>query len=199
MIAGVRGRLLTAAFIRDVFPALPGVGPPPPAWDRKLAIWSKQVESNLGTASSVRAITDVALLPLVELLDLRVVRRSDNDGVSGLELTAGDQAPVIAAAELLGMNRNRIRQDVKSAGVFKRGAVENRHACGWAQDEWRYRSFDLHAFQGLLRLVYAHGPVRPDRFIGERAGLQPGGKRGKGCEAEKCGDGGLPHSFDCPC
>jgi hypothetical protein len=108
MIAGVRGRLLTASFIRDVFPALPGAGPPPPAWDRKLATWSKQVESTLGTASSVRAITDLALLPLVDLLGLTVVQRRDNDGVSCLELIAGGQSSVIGLTTAWGEPLERV-------------------------------------------------------------------------------------------
>ena len=89
MIAGVRGRLLTASFIRDVFPTLPDVSPPPPSWSRHLADWSNRVESTLGAASSVRAVTDVAMLPLVELLGLAVMRRRDDDGVTYLELAAG--------------------------------------------------------------------------------------------------------------
>src|SRR5262245_32809570 len=94
MIAGVRGRLLTASFIRDVFPASPGAGVPPAGWSRHLATWSKQVESTLGAASSVRAVTDIALVPLTDLLGLTIVRRADKDGVSYLELRAGDAGVV---------------------------------------------------------------------------------------------------------
>ena len=89
MIAGVRGRLLTASFIRDVFPTLPGVSTPPPSWSRHLADWAKRVESTLGAASSARAVTDVALLPLTDLLGLAAVRRRDDDGATHLELEAG--------------------------------------------------------------------------------------------------------------
>jgi hypothetical protein len=90
MIAGVRGRLLTASFIRDVFPTMNGVGAPPPSWGRRVADWSKRVESALGTASSIRAITDVALLPIADLLCLTPVQRTDTSDVSYLQLSAGD-------------------------------------------------------------------------------------------------------------
>ena len=88
MIPGVYGRLLTTSFIRDVLPTLPGVSAPPQAWARRLAVCAQRIESTLGSASSVRAITDVALLPLVDLLGLKVARRIDGNGTSHLELRA---------------------------------------------------------------------------------------------------------------
>ena len=102
MIAGVRGRLLTASFIRDVFPTLPGVSTPPPSWSRHLADWAKRVESTLGAASSARAVTDVALLPLTDLLGLAAVRRRDDDGATHLELEAGDRSGVMGVTAAWG-------------------------------------------------------------------------------------------------
>jgi len=102
MIAGVRGRLLTASFIRDVCPTLPGVSTPPPSWSRHLADWAKRVESTLGAASSARAVTDVALLPLTDLLGLAAVRRRDDDGVTYLDLEAGDRSGVIGVTAAWG-------------------------------------------------------------------------------------------------
>jgi hypothetical protein len=98
MIAGVYGRLLTASFIRDVFPTLDGVAAPPPVWGRRVMDYSRRLEGTLGSASGVRAITDVALLPLVELLNLTVIRRIDDDHTSWLELTAGQQYGLTAVA-----------------------------------------------------------------------------------------------------
>jgi hypothetical protein len=86
MIPGVSGRLLTASFIRDMFPTLAGVTPPPQTLSRRLAECSRRIEATLGSASSVRAITEVALLPLIDLLDLTVVRRIDANGTECLEL-----------------------------------------------------------------------------------------------------------------
>jgi hypothetical protein len=108
MIAGVRGRLLTASFIRDVFTTLPGATTPPPSFGRHLADWSKQLDLGLGAASSVRAITDVALLPLVDLLGLTVLGRADAEGVSCLELRAGDQSSVVGLTTTWGEPLERL-------------------------------------------------------------------------------------------
>jgi hypothetical protein len=96
MIPGVHGRLLTASFIRDRLRTLPGVSAPPPTWARRLAECTRRIEAALGAASSVRAITDVAVLPLIELLGLQVVRNADVDGTRRLELAAGECSVVIA-------------------------------------------------------------------------------------------------------
>jgi hypothetical protein len=98
MIPGVRGRLITASFIRDVLPTLPGASGPPSSWGRRLADCSRRIESTLGSASSVRAITDVALLPLMDLLGLAVVRRIDGPDSSRLELAAGPRAGLFAVS-----------------------------------------------------------------------------------------------------
>jgi hypothetical protein len=97
MIPGVRGRLLTSSFIRNVLPALPGVVKPPRSLARDLTEWSHRIESTLGTASSVRAITDGAVIPLLDLLGLVIVRRTDSSAASWLHLTAGAQSGLIAS------------------------------------------------------------------------------------------------------
>ncbi len=96
MIPGVHGRLLTASFIRDRLRTLPGVTAPPPAWTRRLAEYTRRIESTLGAASSVRAITEVALLPLVDLLGLEVARHAEVNGSTRLELVAGAHSGLIA-------------------------------------------------------------------------------------------------------
>jgi hypothetical protein len=88
MIPAVYGRLLTASFIRDVLPTVHGVSTPPTAWARQVAECSRRIESTLGFASSVRAVTEVALLPLVELLGLTVVGRADSESASIVQMTA---------------------------------------------------------------------------------------------------------------
>jgi hypothetical protein len=98
MIPGVYGRLLTASFIRDVFPTLPGISAPPVGWSRRLRDCAQRIDATLGAASGVRAITDVALLPIVDLLGLEVIRRVDEDSVCRLELAAGHQSCVTAIA-----------------------------------------------------------------------------------------------------
>ena len=108
MIPGVYGRLLTASFIRDVFPTMPGISAPPQAWSRRLADCARQIEASLGAASSVRAVTDVALLPIVDLLGLKLVRRIEDDRSCRLELAAGDQSGLIAVAASWGQPLERV-------------------------------------------------------------------------------------------
>ena len=117
MIPGVRGRLITASFIRDVLPTLPGASGPPPSWGRRLADCSRRIESTLGSASSVRAITDVALLPLVDLLGLAVVRRIDGPDSSRLELAAGPRAGLFAVSAGWGARLDRLWQSTVAGAI----------------------------------------------------------------------------------
>ena len=78
MIPGVRGRLVSATFARDLLPWLPGFAPMPTDVAVRLAAWSARLESTLGTASSVRAVADIALVPLAALLGLECVERLDS-------------------------------------------------------------------------------------------------------------------------
>ena len=98
MIPGVQGRLLTASFIRDRLRTLPGVSSPPPAWSRHLGDYARRIESTLGAASGVRAVTEVALLPLVDLLGLQLTGHGERNGATRLELAAGDQSGLVALA-----------------------------------------------------------------------------------------------------
>ena len=108
MIPGVSGRLLTSSFVHDVLPTLPGVTGPPRDVSRHMTDWSHRIETSLGTASSVRAITDVVILPLVTLLGLEVVRRADSDGLSRLHVTAGGRYTLTAIATGWGESLDRI-------------------------------------------------------------------------------------------
>ena len=89
MIPGVRGRLITASFARDGLAAMPGFVAMPPAAASRFATWAARVESALGPASSVRAIADVALFPLLELLGLALLDRRDAPESCTLRLAAG--------------------------------------------------------------------------------------------------------------
>jgi hypothetical protein len=55
----------------------------------KLASWSRRLDAALGTASGVRAITDVAVLPLLSMLGLSVDERVDRDESTRLRARAG--------------------------------------------------------------------------------------------------------------
>ncbi len=87
VFGGARGRLITESFARDVLPTLPGAGGAPPAVRRAFEAWSHRCDETLGPASSVRAVTDIALIPLLRILRLDVLRRAD--ARTGCVLRAG--------------------------------------------------------------------------------------------------------------
>jgi hypothetical protein len=96
MIAGIRGRLITSSFARDVLPSMPEFVPIPAAIATRLAGWAGRVDAILGAASSVRAIADVAAAPLFELLGLTPLRRVDSPTATAFTLAA-DRTTVVNA------------------------------------------------------------------------------------------------------
>lgn len=98
MIAGVRGRLLSAAFVRDVLPSLAPHAARPAGIGRALTSWQRRAEAALGPASSARAVADVALVPLLELFGLTVVERTERAGGILLQLAAAEQRSLFALA-----------------------------------------------------------------------------------------------------
>ena len=99
MIPGVRGGLISSAFARDVLPTMAeAVGVPPPI-EAALASWSLRVERTLGLTSSVRAIVDVAILPLLDLLELTVERRIDEGEQCVLHIRAGATRALVIVSE----------------------------------------------------------------------------------------------------
>ncbi|HEY1307129.1 MAG TPA: N-6 DNA methylase [Vicinamibacterales bacterium] len=58
----------------------------------RLGRWAVRLEASLGTTASVRAIADVALMPLLDLLGLTGVERIDSEHTCALRLTAGGSA-----------------------------------------------------------------------------------------------------------
>ena len=89
MIPGVRGGLISSSFARDVLPSLPESVPVPQPAASALGRWSQRIEHTLGSASSVRAIADVAAVPLIELLGLSIERRVDGRDTCIVYVTAG--------------------------------------------------------------------------------------------------------------
>ena len=95
MIPGVRGRLLTASYVRDV---LPDVAPekPPDTFRRMLDAWWERSEHALGPASSVRSVVETAIVPLLRVLELEVSARVEEDGQFLLRTRcAGRAGPVV--------------------------------------------------------------------------------------------------------
>lgn len=98
MTPGHRGRLVTASFVRDRLAELPGAEQMPAAVVRRLEAWSQRYEDLLGPASSVRAIADIALIPLLDILGLTVRARHDRPAACRLYLNTGTLAAATALA-----------------------------------------------------------------------------------------------------
>jgi hypothetical protein len=98
MIPGVRGGLISGSFARDVLPLMPESVAVPHRIAAALASWSLRIEQTLGTAASVRAIADVAVLPLLELLGHSVDRRVDGGGITLLHVGVHSAHLVVAVA-----------------------------------------------------------------------------------------------------
>jgi hypothetical protein len=90
MTAGVRGRLISSSFAREGLPAIAGAAAPLPAGTaRALRLLTERIDATLGPASSVRAITDVAVIPLLRLLGFDVRSRIDTPAYAVLQTAAG--------------------------------------------------------------------------------------------------------------
>ena len=68
MIAGFGGGLISHMYVEErVLPAIDRAGPA--AFERRLVRWWHHVSRSLGPASSTRAVADIAVIPLLQLLD----------------------------------------------------------------------------------------------------------------------------------
>ena len=76
-LAGVRGRLVSAAFAEAQL-GTPGYEAVPSDVIRRLDAWSERWQATLGPASSVRAVTDAAAIPLLRILGYDIRGRTDN-------------------------------------------------------------------------------------------------------------------------
>jgi len=99
MIPGVRGSLISSGFAGDVLPGMPESRTVPPRVAAALSAWAHRIEHTLGAASAVRAVADVAALPLLELLGFTIVRRLDERDRCVIQVRAGaSYAAVLVAA-----------------------------------------------------------------------------------------------------
>ena len=94
MAAGVRGRLVSAAFADTTLASLPGAAAPPAAVIHDLEAWVDRRDASLGPASSVRAIADGAIIPLLKILGYTVERRLDEPSRITLEALTVARAAV---------------------------------------------------------------------------------------------------------
>lgn len=96
MIPGLSGRLISSTFAADVLPDISGVREAPADFTRAAVHWNAVREARLGPASSVRAVADIAAIPLLELLGYRVSHRVDLVDRSDLVVSAGRESlPVV--------------------------------------------------------------------------------------------------------
>lgn len=100
MIAGVRGRLITATFAETLLHTLPGAGAPSGASLRAIDAWVDGREVSVGPASSIRAISDAVVVPLLRILGFGIAGRVDQPARSVLEavLTSRVTIPVIVVS-----------------------------------------------------------------------------------------------------
>ena len=95
---GLRGMLVSGAFAQDILPTLAGItGMPEPAL-RQLERWA-EARASAGPATSARGIADTLVLPLLRLLGLEPLRRSESGELVRLDAAAGARPllPVIVA------------------------------------------------------------------------------------------------------
>jgi hypothetical protein len=96
-IPGVRGRLISGTFARELNSTVEGAEPAPAAFRRALDPWWRRCEATLGPASSIRTVADVALLPLLRLLGFAIQSRADGEQECRFELTGGARSGVVVA------------------------------------------------------------------------------------------------------
>jgi hypothetical protein len=92
MVAGVTGRLVTAAAAQQLLKNS-AEGELPRSFVHALDVWSDRHHA-LGPSASVRAITDVSVVPLLKLLGYAVARREDDEGRVVVSASANGAATV---------------------------------------------------------------------------------------------------------
>ena len=92
MSAGIRGRLITATFAETLLRALPGAAVPPRHVAAALDAWGHDRDRSVGPASSVRAIADRVVAPLLGILGYRIAARDDEPERVTLIASCGDAA-----------------------------------------------------------------------------------------------------------
>ena len=124
MIQGVDGRLISAAFVRDLLSTLDGCIEPPATTVLALDRWRQHVDLTLGPASSPRAIADVAVVPLLQLLELEVATRADGPALVALSTTcAHGRGPDVLV----------IGWDQPLSAIWRDAVTASRRAdCRWA-------------------------------------------------------------------
>jgi hypothetical protein len=164
MVAGLRGRLISASFAHEELPAMPGVGRAPTEVVRALDHWADRRAMTLGPTSSVRAVADVALVPLLRVLGFEIGRRIDREGLVIVEAVLPNGGAMPAIALPWGDSLDRVWRSVVLDGI--RADARWCFCCNGtalrvvdAHRTWsrRHVEFDLNlvADDGLRTLVWA--------------------------------------------
>ena len=93
-VPGVSGRLVSSAFIHDFLPTLDGYREIPGAASRTIEAITRRSTAATGPASSVRAIADIVVVPLLQALGHTVERRIDDPRWCRLELSTASAVVV---------------------------------------------------------------------------------------------------------
>ena len=111
-VPGVSGRLVSSAFVHDFLPTLDGYREIPGAASRTIEAVVRRSTAATGPASSVRAIADIAVVPLLQALGFTVARRVDDPRWCRLELSTAT-AVVVGYGEPL----TRVWRESVTGGV----------------------------------------------------------------------------------
>ncbi len=85
-VPGISGRLVSSSFLHGFLPALPGYEDIPGSPARSLEAVVRRSAAALGPASSLRAIADSLVLPLLQVLGFTLQQRSDDPRWCALRL-----------------------------------------------------------------------------------------------------------------
>jgi Eco57I restriction-modification methylase len=179
MIAGVRGRLITASFAATELPTIPENSVPARDTLRALHEWATRRETTFGPASGVRAVADGIAIPLLKILGFTILRRQDDQGYARLEagLRGMPLVPVIVAGwddPLDGIWRHSIldavRADERWGFAFNGTALRivdahrtwSRH---YLEFDFALLAQDEGAFALLWRVARAESLATPPRFL----------------------------------
>ena len=116
-MTGIRGRLITPSFANEVLPTLPGFSPAPAAVRRQLHAWAHRRDRSLGPASSVRAIADTSIVPLLGVLGLTVDARRDTPTASWMRVAAGTRAQIAALVAPWDEPLHRVWRDAVQSAI----------------------------------------------------------------------------------
>jgi hypothetical protein len=96
MPALIRGRLISSSFAADVLPSLPSFVAPPAAVRRRMERCAEQIGERLGPAASARMVAELAVLPMLAILELVPSAREDAPSICRVHTACNaDSGPLV--------------------------------------------------------------------------------------------------------